>query len=350
MTSIFKPRKNYRPFEYPVFHEFHKLALHSPWSPYEVDMAQDVIDFNNSSTVIQNIAGGISRGFTLTESVVNDYWASLREPFPKPEIISMISAFTAQEANHGLSYNHLDSTLGLDSYKAFQSDPTARKKLEFVEESLKIGNYATRIAIFSGGIEGVSLYGSFAVLLSLNKLGLFKGMSQILSWSVLDEELHSKAGIELVKTLEFEGEKLDVYRVVNAFKIIVENEHSFLENVFKDVDSKSVPGAITLPEAKAFVSRRAEKKLIELGIIAGYAFDTTGYETVAAWFYSMTQGTVHNDFFALQRNGGGYTAKLEEDYSKVNIKEVKEMLKPEYVFDNIQELEDFYNTEVISGL
>lgn len=317
MRNIFAYREAFRPFEYPEFAEFHLAALQSPWSHLEVSMSQDIADFNNASPQIQSLIGGILRGFTLTETLVGEYWRTIVcDWFSKHEIICMASAFTAQEALHALAYNHLDATLGLDSFAAFQADESAKAKFASVTKMLDAGksSIAESLAIFSGGIEGVSLYSSFAVLLSLSKFGLFKGMSQILSWSVLDEELHSKAGIALYKQIiaESPASKISQIKMHQYFSNIVDYEIAFISNIFKEGDLPF----ISFDDSKAFVKHRANKKLAELGYAKLYSDDAN---TISDWFYPLVHGTVHTDFFAQARSGGSYSAKLEQDFSTIDI-------------------------------
>lgn len=313
MPNILGSRQRLTPYDYPEFAEAHLSVLHSPWSPYEVPMSGDVADWAKISQAERNTIAGILMGFTLQEAKIGCYWRDVvAKQFALPEIINMATAFSAQEAIHARAYAHLEDTLGLDTYSAFEQDKVALAKLAYFDGPSQ-ADLALSLAVFSGAGEGVSLYASFAVLLSFAKAGLFKGMQQILSWSVLDEELHSKMGIALYKQLiaEHPGLKPNSQQIYEGFQAIVQNELAFIGQAFQQGDLPT----ISLAEAKAYVHYRANKKLMELGLepIFAYSAEHLG---IKQFFDTMVLGKTMNDFFAQSRNGGGYSAMLTQDFTK----------------------------------
>ena len=201
MTSIREYRQPYKvngEFEFPEFFEAYHKAQSSQWRPQEVSFESDIRDWQNSSPEEREIIGGILRGFTQLECHVSDYWANIPNWFPKHEISAVARAFSLSEIVHAEAYNLLSDTLGLDEFEAFLGDPVAQQKIGYFLESRGVKE---SLAVFSGAGEGVSLFSSFAVLLSLNLTGRFKGIAQIISWSALDEQQHSDTGIQLFRQL-----------------------------------------------------------------------------------------------------------------------------------------------------
>ena len=49
---------------------------------------------------------------------------------------------------------------------------------------------AKTVAVFSAFTEGLQLFASFAILLNFPRHNKMKGMGQIVTWSVRDENLH----------------------------------------------------------------------------------------------------------------------------------------------------------------
>jgi ribonucleotide reductase beta subunit family protein with ferritin-like domain len=174
-------------YDYPIFNEYFKSAVLSVWNPWEVSLKSDCQDWNQNTTPSErDLIAGVLRGFTSAELGISCYWSDVVcRMFAKPEIHDMAKMFSAFERIHAAAYNYLSDTLGLNEFEAFMSDETAKKKVErfFTEcESDKVS-----LAVFSGAGEGVSLYSSFAILLAFAKSGRFKGVEQIISWSVIDE-------------------------------------------------------------------------------------------------------------------------------------------------------------------
>jgi ribonucleoside-diphosphate reductase beta chain len=311
---ILEYRQNLTPYDYPVFAEAHYSVMQSPWSPYEVGMQGDVIDWEKISETERAVIAGILMGFTLIESGIGCYWREVvAKKFRLPEIVNMATTFSHQETIHQRAYAHLEDTLGLNTYEAFKQDEVAIAK---INQFMNPQNLATSLAIFSGAGEGVSLFASFAILLSFSKRGLFKGMQQILSWSILDEGLHSKMGIELFKTLVKQYPDLtpksdDIYQ---GFEGVVANEIKFVEQAF---NGQTLPD-ITLEGSIDFIKYRANLKLMELGYEPFYSLEGD-YLSIKDFFDTMVLGKSHNDFFAQQRNGAGYSAMLTQDFHGVKI-------------------------------
>lgn len=187
--NILTPKERLRPYAYPEFDLIHTAAIQSPWSHLEAVMAGDISDWGRITEQERKVIAGILRGFTLMEMGIGCYWRDVvAKCFPHPEIINMATTFSHMETIHAKAYDHLEATLGMDTYEEFKLDPVACQKLNGIINNINsTKNLALSLAIASGAAEGVSLFSSFAVLLSFAKRGQFKGMTQILSWSTLDE-------------------------------------------------------------------------------------------------------------------------------------------------------------------
>lgn len=312
---ILEGRKNLRPYIYSEFHQAFLASILSPWSFTEVAMGADVDDWHKASDRERKVIGGLLKGFSLVEYLgAGCFWSDVvAQAFPHPEIIIMAKAYSHEESIHALGYDHLESTLNLDTYEAFMQDPVLSAKLDFAEKALENEkNIAKSLAVFSGAIEGVSLFSSFAILLSFSKKNQYKGMAQILSWSALQECVHSNMGILLYKKLLQEAPYLepDPKEIAKSFQTVVENEISFIQPAFEDGDLDT----ITKQQAIDYVKYRANKKLMELNIPPCYLL-SGDYREVKHFFDTILTGRTVNDFFAQSRNGSNYSAKLNHNFS-----------------------------------
>lgn len=174
-------------FDFPQFYDFYEKTVASVWRHQEVAMDADLRDWSFNSTPDERaVIAGILKGFVSAELGIGCYWADeVCRIFPKPEIQAMARAFSFFETIHAAAYSYLNDVLGLNEYEEFINDPIACSKIEtfFQKYSDKVS-----LAVFSGAGEGVSLFSSFAVLLSFNKDGRYKGLAQIISWSAIDEQ------------------------------------------------------------------------------------------------------------------------------------------------------------------
>lgn len=318
MPSLLEEKLELRPVNYPQFQEAYHKVLFSPWHPFELEIEPDILDWMDRLTMGEKrVVGNLFKAFTVQEEVVNCYWRWLADILGQPEAIHMAAAFSNQESNHAISYDLLEANLPMAEVVTvdFKEDLVAQKKLDTIIDFQDIDNLVTSLAAFSAFVEGVSLYSSFAVLMSFQKKGYLKTMFQILTWSVRDERLHSNMGIALAKQLIADGEGvMDEEAIYQAAEIVCGNEVEFLQQAFKD--DKDL-GFVDLEQAISFVYHRGNKKLMQLGLKPIFE-NNFKYKPLAEFFYTSLEGRGMNDFFALSRNGGGYSATLTQDFTKCN--------------------------------
>ena len=318
MSSIRQYRQPYKvngEFEYPIFFEAYQKALSSVWRPQEVSFESDIRDWQSSPAEVREIIGGILRGFTQLECHVSDYWANIPTWFPKHEVAAVARAFSLSEVVHAEAYNLLSDTLGLDEFEAFLGDPVAQQKIGYFLENRGIKE---SLAVFSGAGEGVSLFSSFAVLLSLNLTGRFKGISQIISWSALDEQQHSDTGIALFRKLVEESPlTLEETRgIVEGFDAVINNEFAFLDKIFEG----RTLSTINKDDVREYILYRANDRLARLGVQKVYKYDEASATRIKEWFHPLMAGSTSTDFFAQKNDGANYVSKPTQDFSGVNLK------------------------------
>lgn len=138
---------------------------------------------------------------------------------------------------------------------------------------------------------------------------LLKGIGQQMKWSVRDESLHSKMGCQLFRHMcdEYPELKYEVqYDVEYAATLMVEMEHRFIDKMFEMGDLENLKAE----DLKNFIYRRANEKLVELGYQPIFNYDIKSADELN-WFYHLTGGVTHTDFFALRPT----------DYAKAGVDE-----------------------------
>jgi ribonucleoside-diphosphate reductase beta chain len=311
---LFKQRIPYKPFEYPVYYtEGWLKQAQAFWLHTEIPMQQDVKDFReNLSDHEKKLVGNILLGFAQTECAVSDYWTNqVTRWFPKHEIIQMAMMFGSQETIHATAYSYLNETLGLENFDGFLHNEVTKNKFDNLMNTKNDYTYvelatmplarvevAKSLAVFSAFAEGVSLYSSFAVLYSFQMRNLLKGIGQQMKWSVRDESLHSKMGCMLFRQMCEEYPELrDAARekILEAANLSVNMEIDFINKMFENGDLENLKAE----DLVEFIRKRANEKLIELGYEPVFIVDTTKSDNLD-WFYHLTGGLTHTDFFALR--------------------------------------------------
>ena len=320
--GLFDNRIPFKPFEYPEYYtEGWLKQAQAFWLHTEIPMQGDIKDWNEHLTPEEkNLVGNILLGFAQTECAVSDYWTGwVTEWFPKHEIKQMAMMFGSQETIHATAYSYLNESLGLEDFEAFLHEPATAERFEnlasitnrYTWEDLKDNAEARKevgksLAIFSAFTEGVALYSSFAVLYSFQMRNKLKGIGQQMKWSVRDESLHSKMGCQLFRHMcEEYPELLDQCKdsIEEAAKLIVELELKYIDKMFEMGDLENLKA----DDLKEFIKSRTNSKLKELGYNAIFDFDDEKAGNLD-WFYHLTGGQTHTDFFAIRPT----------DYSKAN--------------------------------
>jgi ribonucleoside-diphosphate reductase beta chain len=312
--GLFDERIAYKPFEYPeYFTEGWMKQAQAFWLHTEIPMSGDVKDWNEKLTDEEkSLVGNILLGFAQTECAVSDYWTQkVVGWFPKHEIQQMAMMFGSQETIHAVAYSYLNETLGLEDYEAFLHEPATSKRFDnlVAYEGNSPRGIGCSLAIFSAFAEGVSLYSAFAVLYSFQMRNLLKGIGQQMKWSVRDESLHSKMGCQLFRHMCEEDSQLQSLcreDIIKAAETMVLLEAKYIDKMFEMGDVEGIKAT----DLKHFIKKRANEKLVELGYVdLGSYFP---YDEKAAanldWFYHLTGGVTHTDFFAMRPT----------DYSKAN--------------------------------
>ena len=130
-----------------------------------------------------------------------------------------------------------------------------------------------------------------------------------MKWSVRDESLHSKMGCQLFRHMCTEVPELQnkCYKdVIEAAEAMLTAEEKYIDKMFEQGDIENLKAY----DLKQFIRKRLNEKIVELGYSNGrrhFKFDEIGASNLD-WFYHLTGGHTHTDFFAVRPT----------DYSKAN--------------------------------
>jgi ribonucleoside-diphosphate reductase beta chain len=307
-SELLTPRLAFKPFRYQWAYDYWFQQQNAHWMFQEINMQKDISDWKNElSEKEKSVIGQILKGFFQSETQIADYWSTyVTNWFPVPEIRMMAQTFGAFETIHAVAYSYLNEVLHLEDYEAFLHDPTIMNKLDVLinvdKNDDSLTNIARSLALFSACAEGIQLFSSFAIMLSLRKKNLMTGIGQQMIFSIRDESLHSEAGCKLYNTLIDENPGLyDAsleYDIITGFDLALRNEFAFIDEVFKlgDLDT------ITKAQVQNFMYDRANRKLKELRVNHSYPVDEELLKEMD-WFYILVSGEQQTDFFFNRETG-----------------------------------------------
>ena len=331
MAAINRIEKyKFRPFEHPQFFEYYKIAKQNPWTVFELKFNSDKQDWVNYMS--EDEKGATTRAltaFNVAEQLIGEYWSGVPEWFPSnPEIIMMARQFSDQESNHLYSYNYLEEVFDLDTFELFKKDEAATQKIENLID-LKADNpdLLTSLAVFSGAVEGCSLFAIFALIVIMCKNNKMNTVKDILGWSAVDEALHSRAGIELYKVKKNEilgNEEFAAYdwnthknRVISGFNAVMNCECKFIDYVLPN----DLP-YVTKEDLKSYLFFLGNQKLIELGINTEgeYSYEVPNMakaREINRIMQTVVKGMSNSDFFN-RKLTDSYTAQVLQDFTTID--------------------------------
>ena len=304
--GIFDKRVNYKPFEYPQVMEFVENINRTYWVHSEVDFTADTQDFH--SHLAENEKQAIKKSLLAIaqiEVAVKSFWGNLYQHMPKPEINGLGSCFSDSEFRHSEAYSRLLAVLGYDEdFQHIVEVPAIKKRIEYLDEALQHTKsedkrkYLFSLILFSILIENVSLFSQFAIILSFTRFkGLMKNVSNIISWTSIDEQVHAKAGVFLVNTIKEEFPDFFDEEAKSEIRNIVENslkvESEILDWIFEDGEIESV----SKKDLLNFMKFRVDESLQEIGLDKVYNITASEYKPMA-WFEEEIYANSLDDFFA----------------------------------------------------
>jgi len=302
MKDIFGESKSFKPFEYPWAYDMWLEHEQMHWVSREVALHDDVRDWNNKlSKVDQDFLGNTFLLFTQSDiDVAGGYIKDYLPHFKHPEIRMMLLGFASREAIHIDAYSYLIETLGKpDSfYSEFLDIPVMKAKHDFFEllvngESEK-ETLPLQIAGISAFTEGMFLFSSFAMLLNYPRQGLMKGMGQIVSWSVLDEQKHVEGLIQIFREVITENPGLwtDAVKseIYSTAEMMTELEWDFIDEVYGD--EMEIRG-LHKYDLKMYIKYIVDRRLIEMGLRGIHGVKTNPL----LWIDEMISSQNHENFF-----------------------------------------------------
>jgi ribonucleoside-diphosphate reductase beta chain len=294
-------RNNFKPFNYPWAYDAWLKHEQSHWLHTEVPMAEDVKDWKKKLTDEEKqFLTHIFRFFTQGDiDVAGGYVRNYLPYFPQPEVRMMLMGFAAREALHVAAYSHLIETLGLPetTYNQFLDYQEMKDKHDYVLDiSSKNGDKAstaTHIAVFSAFTEGMQLFSSFIMLLNFPRNGKMKGMGQIVTWSIVDETMHTENMIKLFR--EYIKENPEIWNDELKSKIYTIAERMvLLEDRFIDLAfGMGTMDNLDASDVKRYIRYITDRRLISLGLKGIMKVK----KNPLPWVEEMINAPTHTNFF-----------------------------------------------------
>lgn len=236
VEPILEPNDN-RFVLFPIQHDdiwqFYKKAEASFWTAEEIDLGQDLIDWENKlNDNERHFIKHILAFFAASDGIVNE---NLAENFLSEVQYTEAKFFygfqVAIENIHSETYSLLIDTYIKDTtdknhlFNAIDTLDCVKKKADWALRWIDKGNFAERLVAFAA-VEGIFFSGSFCSIFWLKKRGLMPGLSFSNELISRDEGLHCDFACLLYN--KHVVNKLDKNQIKEIITDAVEIEKEFI--------------------------------------------------------------------------------------------------------------------------
>ncbi len=184
------------PIEHGDIWEFYKKAEASFWTAEEIDLSQDLKDWERLNDGERHFITHVLAFFAASDGIVNE---NLAEHFVSEVQYTEAKFFygfqIAIENIHSETYSLLIDTYVKDPKEkdrllhAIETLPSVKRKADWALRWIDEGNFAERLVAFAA-VEGIFFSGSFCSIFWLKKRGLMPGLTFSNELISRDEGLH----------------------------------------------------------------------------------------------------------------------------------------------------------------
>jgi ribonucleotide reductase beta subunit family protein with ferritin-like domain len=296
--------QRYDKLKYPKFYKLAEAQEEFFWRANEISLVKDRNDYKELSDNEKFIFDSNLRWQTCTDSMLSRSINTIMGYITNPELEACCNVWSFFESNiHSRSYSHILKNVYPDESAFWDSILTDTEIVHRAEEIKAayddlfvedLNVYLThdekklRSKIFNAIVatnvtESLAFYVSFACSFFFGAKGKMEGNAKIIKFIERDERLHAAVTTEILKIFKAVPEEgfQDIYdetKIVEAFKIGVENEKQWADYLFQHGDLLG----LVKEQFKKFAEYKANERLKILGIEPIY--DKQKFNPLGSWY------------------------------------------------------------------
>ncbi len=298
-----------KPVTYPWAMELYDQAVANTWFPNEVQLGEDLADFERMSDDERHALTFLMSYFNPNELLVNKALAFGVYPYVNAaECHLYLAKQMWEEANHCMSFEYVLETFPIDRVAAYESHvnvPSMAAKEAFevrfiqrmTEQTLDITttegkqDFVRNLVAYNVILEGIWFYSGFMVALSFRQRNLLRNFGSLVDWIVRDESLHLKFGINLILTVLDENPEIATEEFAAEIRQMVLDAVAMEEAYNRDLLPHGILG-LNADYINTYVRYLADRRLEELGFEPHY-----GVANPAKWMATANDTLQLVNFF-----------------------------------------------------
>ncbi|MED4017461.1 ribonucleotide-diphosphate reductase subunit beta [Sutcliffiella cohnii] len=253
----------------------YKKMLGNFWTPFEINMAQDIKQFPLLSEDEKEAFLKIIGLLALLDSVQTDYAGKVADYITDSSINALMIILAQQEVIHNHSYSYVLSSIVSRSqqnevFEYWRTEPTLRKRNDFITNGYKafaeeptVANLLRSI-VYDVILEGLFFYSGFAFFYHLARNQKMVATSTMINYINRDEQLHVDLFVKIFQEVlneypEYHTEDLATF-VQNTFKEAAQLEIEWARQI---IGNKIV--GIDIEDVESYIKFYANVRTNQLG-------------------------------------------------------------------------------------
>jgi ribonucleoside-diphosphate reductase beta chain len=295
----------------------YKKMLANFWSPFEINMSQDIKQFPGLTSKEQEAFLKIIGLLALLDSIQTDYAGKVADYLTDSSLNALMIMLAQQEVIHNHSYSYVLSSLVTRSkqeevFEYWRTEPTLRKRNDFITDGYKsfaedpsVENFLKSI-IYDVILEGLFFYSGFAFFYHLARNQKMVASSTMINYINRDEQIHVDLFVKIFKEVLAEYPEYDT----DELKDFVEK--TFIQAAELEIDwARHVIGdhftGIDIEDVEAYIKFYANVRSSQLGFTRPFE----GYRTnPLKWIKAYEEVDLGKSDFFEQKS---------RQYTKVNV-------------------------------
>lgn len=271
-----------KPVRYQWAYDLYNQAVANTWFPNEIQLIQDLSDYKKLSDDEKHAFNTVVSYLNPNELLINKSIAFGLYPFINAaEAHLYLSKQMWEEANHCMAFEYILETFPIDRKKSYAVNvevPEVAAKGAFqtryirkmMNKDLDIlslegkKDFVRNLVSYNIVLEGIWFYSSFMVGLAFRQRNLLRNFGTLIDWTVRDETLHLKFGINLLLTILEENEELRTPEFAEEIKGLILEAVELEEEYNKYKLPKGILG-MNAEYVNQYVRHMTDRRLEELG-------------------------------------------------------------------------------------
>ncbi|TYS64578.1 ribonucleotide-diphosphate reductase subunit beta [Sutcliffiella horikoshii] len=253
----------------------YKKMLANFWSPFEINMSQDIKQFPHLSPQEQEAFLKIIGLLALLDSIQTDYAGKVADYLTDSSLNALMIMLAQQEVIHNHSYSYVLSSLvprkkQEEVFDYWRTEPILRKRNDFITDGYKAFSEAPSVEnllksiVYDVILEGLFFYSGFAFFYHLARNQKMVSSSTMINYINRDEQIHVDLFVKIFK------EVLQEYPEHNTDRLELFVEETFQEAAQLEIEwARHIIGdqfaGIELEDVEAYIKFYANVRAHQLG-------------------------------------------------------------------------------------